>query len=74
MYLSYTVCMTKFKATKFLKSYINAQRNKSTFAERLGVSRQYLRIIEKGGPIKSELAIKLLDVTGFSLDEAFESK
>lgn len=63
-----------FKASKYLKTYIKAQKNKTLLAKRLGVSRQYLRLVEQGAKIKSELAIRILDVTGFSINEAFESK
>lgn len=61
-------------ASKSLKAFIASQKSKTALAEKLGVSKQYLRLIEKGGQVPSDTIPIFIEITGFDYEKAFESK
>lgn len=59
-------------ASKNLKKYIELQSDKSDFAEKLGISRQMLYNIDNGTNVSDKLRDKIMEVTGFDFETAFE--
>lgn len=58
--------------SKLMEDFIQSQTSIDGFAEKLGVSRQTVYNILKKESISSEMMSKLLNVTGITLDKAFE--
>lgn len=61
-------------ASKTLKTYIDAQESKPGLAKKLDISRQALYQIKGGSNISATTVAKILEVTGFDFEQAFEVK
>lgn len=64
--------LTMLIASKSLKAFIASQKSKNELAEKLEVSRQTLHLIENGSSISSKMVTRLLEITGFEFEKAFE--
>lgn len=57
-----------------MRAYIDLQKNKAKLAREIGISRQTLHSIQNGLGVSFGVAQKLVEVTGFGFDEAFDRK
>ena len=57
-----------------MRNFIESQSSIEDFAKKLNVTRQTVYNIINGGPLSSEMMSKLVNETGLTLDNAFESK
>ena len=57
-----------------IKDYITNQVNKEEFAKRVGITRQTLYNVMNWENVSSEVIAKLLSITGFDFEKAFEVK
>lgn len=63
-----------FIASKSLKAFIASQKSKTKLAKTIGISRQTLYLIIDGATVTAKMRGKILKVTGFGFEEAFEIK
>ena len=60
------------KASKALVDFIEAQGSIPELAERLDVTRQTVYNIKNGVDVSSDMVAKILNLTGFDFEKAFE--